>query len=435
MAVPIIQSSASFADTSNQTSRTINKPTGTASGDLLILSVSIDAAATVTTPTGFTLERRVIEPSGSMSLYQFYRVADGTEGATFTIDSTSEYATGVILRITGAESTGYLDTFSTAKGELDTSSVAYLPDVYASGNDSLILSIIGVDGGSITVGTPSGFTSVVNQTGGTSGTTLAVASKDQASAGYVGANSATISSATEEYCAITMVVRSTTSTVASDFPILKNFEYVMPATGVAGTYDLPHGTASGDTLLLLQEADVNSFTTTGYTLIQESNVSTTIYSKSYYRVADGSEASTFTGLPSATGSRIGVLARVTNADTSSPIDQSSVATGTNTEPTATSITPTVNNSLIIWQVGADDADLTFNSGYPSGFTGILAVGSTEGSDSTLMLARLNQTTAAATGSMAGSLTVTEEWVATAFSIKPYVAPSSSGETTEIYIMY
>lgn len=426
MTLPVVQSSASYNDTTNQTSRTIAKPTGTASGDWLLLSVSIDLTATVTTPTGFTLVRTIADPSGAMSLYIFKRKADGTEGSTFTIASDNEQTAGIIVRISGCDSTDCIDVVSTARGEQGKEPNARCPNAYSITDDALVFRIVGIDGNN-TLSTPTSHTLVVYQSGGSSGTALMVAYKSQASAGYTDSAYSTTGSAGEEYCAATVVVRSNTTEVLPDQPVIRCMSYVMPSTGNAIVFDKPYGTVEDDALLMTLVSDSNNFNIdAGFSVIKESNVSTTIYAKMYGRVAGASEGSTYTGTTGSITAAVGVLARIINADTTSPFDQSSVNTGTSTAPASTAITPSNDNSLLINFVGADDDDNTYDANYPSGWTGLISVANQEGADCTYQLSLKTQTTAASTGTVTSALDLSEQWVSILVSIAPAADAGSVG---------
>lgn len=86
-------------------SLTVNKPTGTSAGDLLItvLSVNNGSSCTITTLSGWTLLKR---NNNTTVLGQgiYYRVADGSEGSSFTWSFTSEFASIVCNAYTGVDS-------------------------------------------------------------------------------------------------------------------------------------------------------------------------------------------------------------------------------------------------------------------------------------------------------------------------------------------
>src|SRR5574338_80864 len=77
------------------TSYVLNKPAGTTTGDILVAAVVLNAASgqNLTAPAGWTRAYSSPADGGStgannttvfQSLYVYWRVVDGTEGATFT---------------------------------------------------------------------------------------------------------------------------------------------------------------------------------------------------------------------------------------------------------------------------------------------------------------------------------------------------------------
>jgi hypothetical protein len=85
------------------TSTTISKPTGVAAGDLLTVFVNVQNAAASLAVTGFT--SRAVATSGSEQRGALFdRVADGSEGSTFTITTTAgTQLSAVALRISGVD--------------------------------------------------------------------------------------------------------------------------------------------------------------------------------------------------------------------------------------------------------------------------------------------------------------------------------------------
>ena len=168
MAAPVIASTPTTAVTSgNQTSLTINKPTGVASGDLLVGIVQADAGTTWTDPTGWTHDANTFDSSdssgaGSTQTRMSYRVADGTEGASFQWSSgTSRGLCGIIYRITGQAASAFI-TKAIDTTQTSFSSTATSPSLACPTNHCLVLW-----GGSLdntrTISSVSGATLTVNQ--------------------------------------------------------------------------------------------------------------------------------------------------------------------------------------------------------------------------------------------------------------------------------
>jgi hypothetical protein len=104
--------------TLTQTTLAINKPTSTASGDLLVHCMSYIQGQTVTTLSGWTLVSTVNGTTG-VTVAVYYRVADGSEGSTFTWTFTTTSGASLVamtcLRFTGTNATP-LGTTATATG-------------------------------------------------------------------------------------------------------------------------------------------------------------------------------------------------------------------------------------------------------------------------------------------------------------------------------
>ena len=99
MTTPVVLSSSTAFD--NNTSLSIPTPTGTSTGDLLLVAITVDDAITSTSMAGFTeLYQEISETFVTGSLY--YRIADGTEGANLTVTlSGANESCGRAYRISG----------------------------------------------------------------------------------------------------------------------------------------------------------------------------------------------------------------------------------------------------------------------------------------------------------------------------------------------
>ena len=107
MAFATIVTSAESEVNTNETSHTVDMPSGVVSGDLLMVFFSCDGAESVGWPTGGDLWNEISEASstgGNSTLAVAWRVSDGTEGASITVTTgTIEKSTHVVARINGNE--------------------------------------------------------------------------------------------------------------------------------------------------------------------------------------------------------------------------------------------------------------------------------------------------------------------------------------------
>jgi MSHA biogenesis protein MshQ len=85
---------------------TITKPSGTALNDVLIASVAVTPSSiTITPPSGWTLVRRTNNAGPtSNSLAVYYKVATGSEGASYAFNVTgATFGVGGIQGFTGVD--------------------------------------------------------------------------------------------------------------------------------------------------------------------------------------------------------------------------------------------------------------------------------------------------------------------------------------------
>jgi len=133
---PVYQSSTT-ASKSTGTDLTINIPTSTAAGDLLVAVLVANATSGWNQATGWTrLVNSITDPSTSLQ----YKIADGTEGATQVFVGASVRGSGTIMRFTNA-GVPYVGTVQT--GSATSSQTA--PSVDILSDNSLVLSVFTAD--------------------------------------------------------------------------------------------------------------------------------------------------------------------------------------------------------------------------------------------------------------------------------------------------
>ena len=87
----------------NITSLSPAVPVGTASGDLLITSISVDGSHTIVAPAGWTTIENNLVGAGAVTLGVFFRVAGAGEPANYTFSWTgNERAISIMMRFTNA---------------------------------------------------------------------------------------------------------------------------------------------------------------------------------------------------------------------------------------------------------------------------------------------------------------------------------------------
>ena len=105
MAFPVVEATnTSLEDAGNVTSHTVNLPSDIVSGELLIVCFSKDGGFGTSWPEGWIEFFEGQVGGGHNTLALAYREADGTEGSTITVTtSSSDRSTHVSYRISGAE--------------------------------------------------------------------------------------------------------------------------------------------------------------------------------------------------------------------------------------------------------------------------------------------------------------------------------------------
>ncbi|WP_288955763.1 T9SS type A sorting domain-containing protein [uncultured Polaribacter sp.] len=183
----------------NVNSITINIPSGNVN-DLLIAAISSDERNTQTfnTPSGWTLIQSNIAPNTNASLAVYYRVADGSEGATqaFTVGLNDELC-GAIIRYDDVDNLpNPIDVSALARANTGS---ANPPAITTNNNSSTVINIVAVDGtGSMSI--PSGTTERVNNQ--SDAHRLGIADEQQSVAGSI--NPSTWGNSSQEWVAVTL---------------------------------------------------------------------------------------------------------------------------------------------------------------------------------------------------------------------------------------
>ena len=167
--MPMTYTSQASATPTSGTTVVVNKPSGTADGDVLIAMVSVRGSSlpgSLTAPGGWTGLTQYA--SGFARHGVFYKVAGASEGAsyTFTVDTTIVDAVGAILRYAPSAPTtppGVVD----ATGYATPATPGVAPSVTATGDQDTLIALFTTAN---TVGaTPTGMTQRVAIDGGSSG--------------------------------------------------------------------------------------------------------------------------------------------------------------------------------------------------------------------------------------------------------------------------
>ena len=167
----------------------VNKPTGTAANDLILLFVDTESASTApTTPTGFTLLGSKTSTLQSFRVDVYYRVADGTEGTTFSVTG----GTGVgwlqlICHVIAGGATSSPVDASSSNANTTAGTAVSVSGVTTTAVDELLFFATDWNG-SDSYSTPTGFTQLLSD--GVLG--MALYSMVQSSSGATGTISSTL---------------------------------------------------------------------------------------------------------------------------------------------------------------------------------------------------------------------------------------------------
>lgn len=109
--IPAFRSATSVGATSGTLSLTINKPSGTQQGDVMVASIAIRPSTAVITATGWTLVRRVDNANANAnSLVVYYKVAGASEPANYQWTfNTSTGSAGGIRSFSGIDTDNPID--------------------------------------------------------------------------------------------------------------------------------------------------------------------------------------------------------------------------------------------------------------------------------------------------------------------------------------
>ncbi len=348
------------------TTLTINKPTGTREGDLMISAVNGDAQATWTGDTGWT---EVADQNARPSLRIAYKVAGASEGAsyTFTASSTGNLSGTIATYRNGAYDA--IGTIATGANPLVVGAVT------ASVNFARIFAAVARNASSITITGPATMQTIAIDSDGTQPSRLVEQDAALSLAGSSGTRSFEMGASTLVAGVLTsikpaasytkyaqyMAVNTGGNASSSSFSVTVNTPACVPGNLLLFVVSTANGSIT----------DVTVSTPSGWTLLAGNGTTTTLFQPGmyvFYRVADGSEAASYSATTSGLGSAaaaIITLAGVNAATLSAGTTNTGSAT---TSITANGVTATANGILLYLgaQANSNQGVVTFTP--PSGMT-------------------------------------------------------------------
>ncbi|MBD1542923.1 phytase [Arthrobacter sp. IA7] len=187
----IVRESVSQAtNTAASTTLTVPKPANVAQGDLLVSCLSLNGGSVATTgvPAGWT-RLAAVTAIANPKVYGYYKVATGSEPASYAWATTSTASGGGIARYSGASG---LDTAATSASGAAASS-GTVPAVTSTTANAMLVGCMSVNSSSVTLTPPAGMAQAVE----TGARRFEVADGIQASPGPSGAKTWRFSSARE----------------------------------------------------------------------------------------------------------------------------------------------------------------------------------------------------------------------------------------------
>lgn len=192
---------ATKSDGVNINTLNINKPTGTAVGDVLVLGVNAKSNVDrVTPPSGFTVIGQK-SSAGDTRLFTSYRVVDGTEGSTFTIttnansNGTASAVSALLLAFSGRASSPVTPTpVSKANSYTSTNSATTTSDgLTAEAGSDLVFFVGAGNGGTYDHAPPANYTEPTPGEADNYSAGTFVAYRENVSAGSTGTITGTLS--------------------------------------------------------------------------------------------------------------------------------------------------------------------------------------------------------------------------------------------------
>jgi hypothetical protein len=200
-AISFVAAGSNATTGSGATSLAITKPTGVASGDVMVATVTATATGALTPPSGWTVIQNTTQGT-AIGQTTYYRVAGSSEGASYSwgLGSTRQ-ASGGIIDYSGVNSSAPVDASASASG--------------ASGNAVAGSVTTSVANDQVIVASGFNINTTVTAPVGTTGryaspspsTTNEAADFTQASAGATGAKTATPANSSSPWIAQTVALR------------------------------------------------------------------------------------------------------------------------------------------------------------------------------------------------------------------------------------
>lgn len=349
--------------TASSSTLVINKPAGTREGDLMVACMAASTNVTWTGDTGWT---EVADQGANPSTRIAYKVAGASEGASYTFTASNT------VNVSGTIVT-YRNAAYDAVGSI-TSGAATLAvgSVTASAAFSRILSTVARGASGITITGPATMETIAIDNDATAPSRLVEQDASLSPAGASGTRSFVMGSGTAVSGALVAIKPAASYTKYANY-ITNNSASTNANTTVS--VNTP-SCVPGNLLLFVATAadngtNVITFSTpAGWTLLTGASTANLSYQPGmyiFYRVADGTEAASYTATASNSCSLAACIVALAGVDAST-LTAGTTATGSaTTSITATGVTATANGILLYFGAQSNsNNEVTFTP--PSGMT-------------------------------------------------------------------
>jgi hypothetical protein len=366
-----ISLSSSSADTngSGSTSLTINKPSKTQSGDVLVAHVVAQTAGnSVAAPTGWQIIKRQ-DTSSSLATATYYKVAGSSEPSSYTWTfGTSGEASGTIGDYVGVNTTTPIDTSNTQYNNgVSTVDNTGVTTTYA--NDMLVDAVGIIRAASVQA--PTGFTEGAFSASNAN-TASQLFDETDTSTGATGTIHTTMPIGT--YSTVTQLIAlipasATPPTPPSGISLRSSSANTSGGSSSSLVLNVPAGTQSGDVMVahvVVRTAGNTITVPTGWTQIVRQDTGSALSTVAYYKIAGSSEPSSYTWTFGTAGEASGGIGSYIGVNNTTPIDTSHGqlnASSNNVDNTG--VTTTEANDMLVYAAGVVEAT---SVNPPSGFT-------------------------------------------------------------------
>jgi hypothetical protein len=319
--------------TSGACSPTINKPTGVVTNDVLIASVGGAGNGTLSAPAGWTLIDAGVAAGSASKMSTWYRVVDGTDGASYSFTATSfTSCAGSISAYSNVDVTNVIDNAGAAHSTntSNTATASTTSITTARTNAMVVASLYANKATAFTCpvwAAITGLTEEVDscQSAGTTGSSVGSDDGLRGTAGATGSYSSAISGSPSFWIANAValkpaVIQARSSSTSSN-----------DATASL-VLNVPSGTLAGDVMIATVDVENAPALTVpgGWTTIDDT-VSTSSNNRgaTYYKVAGSSEPANYTWSWTGNQHNAGGIVSFSGVDNTNVIDNSGTAHSTN----------------------------------------------------------------------------------------------------------